>query len=70
MLFRSVAVATGDLNLGIHALAVPLFDHDCSLVGALSVFGGQGLLDISVEGAVATSLKDRALIVSRQLGCS
>ncbi len=65
---QGVANVAGDLNAGIHALAAPIFDHDSRLVGSLSVFGGAGLLDIDPDGGAATSLKDAAMDVSRQLG--
>lgn len=63
-----VANVMGDLNLGIHALAAPIFDHDRQVVGALSVFGGAGLIDVSVGGKNAIALKSKALEISRALG--
>ena len=65
---QGLANVTGDLNLGIHALSAPVFDHDSRLVGVLSVVGGAGLLDVDPQGGPATLLKERAMGVSRTLG--
>lgn len=63
-----VANVMGDLNLGIHALAAPIFDHDGQVVGALSIFGGAGLIDVSIDGDNAAAIKAKALEISRALG--
>ena len=65
---QGLAIVAGDLNLGIHALAAPILNHDGGLVGVLSVFGGAGLLELDARGAPATAIKSSALEVSRQLG--
>jgi DNA-binding IclR family transcriptional regulator len=63
-----VANVVGDLNLGIHALAAPIFDHEKEVVGALSVFGGAGLIDVDPAGRNARVLKAKAMEISRRLG--
>lgn len=65
---EGLSIVSGDLNLGIHALSAPVFDHEGGLAGALSLFGGAGLLDITPEGRNARVLRVKAAEVSRQLG--
>jgi DNA-binding IclR family transcriptional regulator len=65
---EGLSSVAGDLNLGIHALSAPLFDHAGGLVGAISIFGGAGLLDITPDGRNAHLLRQKAAEVSRQLG--
>lgn len=65
---RGLANVTGELNLGIHALAAPVFDHEGLVVGAISVFGGAGLVDVSFDGPNARILKAKAQQASLSMG--
>lgn len=65
---QGIASVAGDLNLGIHALAAPVFDHEASVVGAISVFGGAGLIDIRLDGPIARALIEMTRHASSRLG--
>lgn len=66
---RRMANAQGDLNVGIHALSAPIFDHLDSLVGVMSAMGGANQFDASFEGKNAAALAAKVRSASRQMGC-
>jgi DNA-binding IclR family transcriptional regulator len=66
---RGIARVMGEMNIGVHALAVPLFDHTGSIAGVLSALGAAGSFDARFEGATARAMSREATSISMQLGC-
>ena len=60
----------GEVNVGVHGLSAPIFDHAASVVGVITVMGGAGLIDVSFDGPVARALKLRVAESSRRMGAS
>lgn len=65
---RGIARVTGEMNVGVHALAVPVFDHTGKIAAAISAMGGAGLFDASFDGPVAQLLLRQARAFSARLG--
>ncbi|OCI90890.1 hypothetical protein A6U85_25260 [Agrobacterium sp. 13-626] len=65
---NEIAQALGDYWPGIHALCCPVFDHNESIVGALTVLAPAGQFDPDIDGPVAQALREAAQRVSDSLG--
>ncbi|MDO8281001.1 MAG: IclR family transcriptional regulator [Burkholderiaceae bacterium] len=65
---NGIARVTGEMNVGVHALAVPVFDHTGKIAAAISAMGGAGAFDASFDGPVAQLLLQRAGAFSARLG--
>lgn len=59
---------TGEMMAGIHALSVPIRDHQGHVVAALTALGAAGAFDDRAEGRIATALRDAAARAARDLG--
>ncbi|MEN2475281.1 IclR family transcriptional regulator [Burkholderia sp. GS2Y] len=61
--------AVKDTNLkGISAVAAPLFDFNGRLCATLTALGATGGFDSSIEGAIATAVRQEAQAISARLG--
>jgi DNA-binding IclR family transcriptional regulator len=58
----------GEVNPGINALSVPIFDYRGGIVAALSSLGPPDLFDASPDGELATRLRAAAARISTALG--
>jgi DNA-binding IclR family transcriptional regulator len=54
---HGVATAVESFLVGVCAMALPLFDHDGALAGAVTVVGWPGELDLAPNGATARTLR-------------
>lgn len=67
---HGVGWSLGELNLGIHALAAPVFDFRGTLVGALAMLGPSASFNAAPDGPLAGLLREAAADVSATLGYS
>jgi DNA-binding IclR family transcriptional regulator len=67
---QSVQCATvKDTNLkGISAVAAPLFDFNGRLCATLTALGATGGFDSSIDGLIATAVRQEAQVISARLG--
>lgn len=65
---EGMATTLGDLNIGIHAVSVPILDHTGALAGALTVLGVVGMFDSSPDGPITQAVKEAARGISERLG--
>jgi DNA-binding IclR family transcriptional regulator len=67
---RAVQCATvKDTNLkGISAVAAPLFDFNGRLCATLTALGATGGFDSSIDGLIATAVRQEAQVISARLG--
>ncbi|MBP6019788.1 MAG: IclR family transcriptional regulator [Burkholderiaceae bacterium] len=63
-----IAQAQGNPLPGIDALSVPVFDHTGSITLSLTSLGPSTLFDVSIDGPIATALKNCAAQISHSLG--
>jgi DNA-binding IclR family transcriptional regulator len=54
---HGVATAVESFLVGVCAMALPLFDHDGALAGAVTVVGWPGELDLAPDGTTASTLR-------------
>lgn len=64
-----ISVVRDELIAGISAMAVPVFDGFGKLVLAIAAMGPTAMMDLSVDGALAASLRDTGKRLSARLGC-
>jgi DNA-binding IclR family transcriptional regulator len=65
---RGLARALGDPLPGVNAFAAPVFDHAGHVVLVITAMGPEGTFDADWDSAIATSLRNCANDISRQLG--
>ncbi len=65
---HTLAHVKGDLVPGVHAIAVPVFDHKERIAGVIGALGRSEELDVAYHGAVAKALLRTATEISRRLG--
>lgn len=65
---NAAAHVKGEMNIGVHALAVPVFDHSGNITASLAALGAAGSFDAEFDGAVAQELMRSARQFSSQLG--
>jgi DNA-binding IclR family transcriptional regulator len=65
---RGLARALGDPLPGVNAFAAPVFDHAGHVVLVITAMGPEGTFDADWDSAIATSLRNCASDISRQLG--
>lgn len=65
-----IAVVREELEIGLVAVAVPVFDHTGTVVGAVSISGPAFRFDPEKRGGLSENLKQAGLEVSGRLGYS
>lgn len=65
---HGLAQVRGDLNPGLHGLSAPVFDHAGAIAGVISVMGPAGVIDVELDGPVASALRAKARHVSQRMG--
>jgi DNA-binding IclR family transcriptional regulator len=63
-----ISITKGDLLPGVNALSAPVFNHENSLVFAISIWGGEGFLDFGPGESTYQLLKAATCKLSRDLG--
>jgi DNA-binding IclR family transcriptional regulator len=65
---RGLARTTGQLSLGSHSFAAPVFDAPGDLAAVLCALGPAGVFDSSWKSATAVILRTCAAEISQHLG--
>ncbi len=65
---RGLARVTGDLLLGVNAIAAPVFDHKGRIAAVIGVLGRSQELNVDYGGATAKTLLTIASDLSKRLG--
>jgi DNA-binding IclR family transcriptional regulator len=65
---NGAAHVKGEMNIGVHAVAVPVFDHSGNITASLAALGAAGSFDAEFDGTVAQELMRSARQFSSQLG--
>ena len=65
---QGYAASRGDLFRGFSALAAPVFDHEGSLAGAVSMLGVATLMDAKPTSPMVAAIRSAAAAISDSLG--
>lgn len=67
---RGYAVNRGELTVGLGVIAVPIFDHDRSPIGALSIVFPDHSVTEGDRAHIVSALHDSAATLSARAGCA
>ncbi|MCG2620996.1 IclR family transcriptional regulator [Arthrobacter sp. I2-34] len=65
-----VAITEEELEIGLNAVAVPVFNHSGTVVGAVSISGPAFRFNAETQPGLLESLKQAGLEISRKMGYS